>query len=304
MKSIHRAGVAVALLALVLAGCSSGGHPVDPAPVAASQWLAVARGEVDVEGGMALVSPRTDGIVETVVAKPGDAVQAGAVLATLDRGTAKIGVATAEAGVKQASAELAELRVSLRQATARAPRVAEAAKAGAATGEAAGEARDAVASLTAKQAAAEAALEEAQQHLAAARLALAADEVRAPVAGTVVARRVSVGQAVGTASGEPLFEILPDRPHVIRAQLDVAAAGAIHPGMGAEVVADSGGGQVYSAKVLWVGEVLQPAGLTRDPLARALANVVDCTLELAPPPAGAAPLRIRQRVLVRFPRKP
>lgn len=304
MNSFRRASVAVAVLALVLAGCSSGGRAADPAPAAASQWLAVARGEVDVAGGMVLVSPRTDGVVETVAVKPGDAVQAGTVLAILDRGAAKIGVAAAAAGVKQAAAQLAELRVSLQQATARAPRVAAAAQAGAATGEAAREARDVVASLKAKQAAAAAALDGAQQHLAAARLALAADEVRAPVAGTVVARRVAVGQAVGAASGEPLFEILPDRPHVIRAQLDVSEAGVIRPGMRAEVVADSGGGPVYSARVLWVGEVLQPAGLTRDPLARALANVVDCTLELEPPPPGAAPLRIRQRVLVRFPRTP
>jgi hypothetical protein len=52
--------------------------------------------------------------------------------------------------------------------------------------------------------------------------------------------------------------------------------------------------------VLWIGQVLQPAGLTQDPLERALANDVDCTLALAPVKQGAEPLRIGQRVLVRF----
>jgi hypothetical protein len=126
--------------------------------------------------------------------------------------------------------------------------------------------------------------------------------LRAPVAGSVVARNIAVGQSVAAASGQPLFELLPDRPHIVQAQLDVDAAGPIRAGMHAEVVRDSGSGPVYDATVTWVGQVLQPAGLDRDPLERALANDVDCTLELAPPKQGVAPLRIGQRVLVRFPK--
>lgn len=303
MSPIRRVLLASTLLGFTLGACSPHDGPAGSAPAAAaSQWLAVARGEVDVEGGMALVSARSDGVIQAVDAKPGDAVKAGTVLATLDGRAARIAVAGAEAGVRQADAHRAELRVALQQATTRAPRVAAAAQAGAATGEDADQARAAVATLQAQLAAADAAMDEAKQRLAAARLELDGDALRAPVAGTVVARHVAVGQVVVAASATPLFEILPDRPHVIRAQLDAASATVVHAGMRAEVVTDSGSGPVYHASVLWVGAVLQPAGLTRDPLARALANVVDCTLELSPPPAGTAPLRIRQRVLVRFPR--
>jgi RND family efflux transporter MFP subunit len=302
---LHRcAGFVLAATALALGACSSGGDRDAAAQTSApsSQWLAVARGKVAVEGGMVLVAARTDGVVESVAVKQGDAVKQGQVLAALDARSANIAVASAGAGIAQAKAQLAGLQVSLKQAEQRAPRLAAAAKAGAATGEAAEQARSAVASLKARQAAARAELDAAQQKAAAAKLDLDATTLRAPVAGTVVMRRVAIGQSVSASSGQPLFELLPDRPHIVQAQLDADAAGAIHAGMRAEVVRDSGSGPVYQATVTWVGQVLQPAGLTQDPLERALANDVDCTLELAPMQAGQTPLRIGQRVLVRFPR--
>jgi len=302
MKSVQCIGIALAVAGFALGGCSSGSGAATPA-AGASEWLAVARGKVGVEGGMVLVAARTDGVVESVAVKPGDAVQAHAALATLDPRAARIAEATAQAGVAQARAQLAELQVSLRQAEQRAPRIIAAARAGAATGEAAGQARDAVAGLKARQAAAQAEVDAAQQKLAAAKLDFDSTTLRAPVAGSVVARHVAVGQSVSAASGQPLFELLPDRPHIVQAQIDVDAAGAIHPGMHAEVLRDSGSGPVYAATVTWVGQVLQPAGLTQDPLERALANDVDCTLELAPAKPGEAPLRIGQRVLVRFPKQ-
>jgi multidrug efflux pump subunit AcrA (membrane-fusion protein) len=301
----HRcAAFVLAATALALGACSSGGDRDATAQTSAqsSQWLAVARGKVAVEGGMVLVAARTDGVVESVAVKQGDAVKQGQVLAVLDARSANIAVASAVAGVAQAKAQLTELQVSLKQAAQRAPRIAAAAKAGAATGEAAESARAAVASLKARQAAAQAELDAARQRVAAAKLDLDAAALRAPVAGTVAMRRAALGQSVSASSGQPLFELLPDRPHIVQAQLDVDAAGAIHAGMRAEVVRDSGNGPTYEAIVSWVGQVLQPAGLTQDPLERALANDVDCTLELAPVKAGQTPLRIGQRVLVRFPR--
>lgn len=300
MRPGRCASILLAVTALALGACSSSGGQSAPDVAARSQWLAVARGTVEVEGGMVQVAARTDGLVESVAVQQGDQVKAGQVLAKLDPRAAKIRVASAKAGVEQAKAQLAELQVSLKQAERRAPRIAEAARAGAATGESAGQARAAVASLKAKQSAAQAELDVAQQNVAAAQLQLDGTTLRAPVAGTVVVRQVAIGQSVSASSGQPLFELLPDRPRIVRAQVDADDAGAIHAGMRAEVMRDSGGGPVYHAKVLWVGQVLQSGSLRQDPLARALANEVDCTLILSP--GGAPPLRIGQRVLVRFPK--
>ncbi|MEO7148581.1 MAG: secretion protein HlyD, partial [Rhodanobacteraceae bacterium] len=77
------------------------------------------------------------------------------------------------------------------------------------------------------------------------------------------------------------------------------------PGMRAQIVRDSGDGPVYGAKVLRVGEVLSSATLSEDPLQRAASREVDCVLQLESSSDSAAklpPLRIGQRVLVRFPR--
>lgn len=298
MKSVRTLVLLIAIP--VLAACSSAGDHA--AATATTPWLAVARGQVDVEGGMVLVAARTDGVVEAVAAKQGDHVEKGQPLATLDPRAARIAVAAAKADVAAAQAQRDELDVARKQAAQQAPRIEAAAKAGAATGAAADAARMAVATLDAKLAAAAAALDAARQKLAAAQLDLDATTLRAPLAGTVVTRRIAIGQAVSAASG-PLFELLPERPRIVRAQLDADNAGAIHAGMRAEVVRDSGDGPAYAAKVLWVGQVLQPASLTHDPLEHALANDVDCTLELIAPANGGAPLRIGQRVLVRFPRQ-
>lgn len=300
MTMIRCAGIVLAASTLALGACSSNGDHATTATT--PRWLAVAHGKVDVEGGMVLIAARADGVIESVAIKQGDAVKAGQVLAQLDPRAARIQLATAQAGVAQAQAQLVELQIALQQARQRAPRIAAAAQAGAATGEAAGQARAAVASLEAKQAAAQAAREMARQQLATAQLGLDATSIHAPVAGTIVARHLAIGQTVAASSGQPLFELLPNRPHIVRAQLDVDAAASVRRGMRAEVVRDSGEGPVYPATVLWVGQVLQPATLTRDPLERAVANDVDCTLRLAPDKPGVPPLRIGQRVIVRFPR--
>lgn len=248
------------------------------------------------------VSATRDGVISAVAAKEGDAVRAGQVLAQLDPRVAQLDVASVQAQAEQARAQLAELDVKLREAQQRAPRLAAAAKAGAASGDAADEARNAVAALRAQRDAAQAALDAARQRVAAAKFDLDARSLRAPVAGVVVRRNAQIGQAVSASSGTPLFELLPDRPRIVRAELDANDADKIAPGMTAQVVRDTGEGPVYAAQVLRLGQVLGPAVLSEDPLQRAVAREVDCVLQLAPPPAGAASLRIGQRVLVRFPR--
>ncbi|HEX7128475.1 MAG TPA: efflux RND transporter periplasmic adaptor subunit [Rhodanobacteraceae bacterium] len=299
-------GTMMALLVLpAIPGCTSSGRPASANDTAAgaaqSQYVAIARGRVDVEGGLARVVAQRDGVVSAVDVQQGDAVKAGQALAQLDPRAAKIELDTARAQVEQARAQLAQLEVKLKEAKQRAPRIAEAAKAGAASGDAADEARNEVASLHAQADAAKAALDAAQQHVAAAQLDVEARTLRAPVAGRIVQRDAQIGQAVSAQSGAALFTILPDRPRIVRAEVDADDADKIKPGMRAQVVRDTGDGPVYPARVLRVGEVLGASTLTEDPLARAASREVECVLQLEP--AGSVPpLRIGQRVLVRFPR--
>lgn len=286
-----------------LAACSGGKPDTSanaPTSAAPSQYLAIARGRVDVEGGLARVVAQRDGMVVAVNVQQGDEVKAGEVLAQLDPRAAQIELDGAKAQVEQARAQLVQLQLKLKEAQQRAPRIAEAAKAGAASGDAADEARNEAASLQAQADAAKAALDAARQRADAAQLDLDARALRAPVAGRIVQRDVQIGQAVSAQSGAALFTILPNRPRVVRAEVDADDADRIKAGMQAQVVRDTGEGPEYPAKVLRVGEVIGASTLTEDPLARATSREVECVLELEP--GSAPPLRIGQRVLVRFPR--
>lgn len=298
-------GTAMALFVLLaLPGCTGSSQSASAKNAAAgaaqSQYVAIARGRVDVQGGLARVVAQRDGVVSAFNVQQGDDVKAGQILAQLDPRAAQIELDGAKAQVEQSRAQLAQLQVKFNEARQRAPRIAEAAKAGAASGDAADEARNEVASLQAQADAAKAALDAAQQHVAAAQLDVDARTLRAPVAGRIVQRDAQIGQAVSAQSGAALFTILPDRPRIVRAEVDADDADKIKPGMRAQVVRDTGEGPDYAAKVLRVGEVLGASTLTEDPLARAASREVECVLQLES--AGSAPpLRIGQRVLVRFP---
>lgn len=285
-----------------LAGCS-GTTPSAGATSSSTQspYFAIARGRVDVQGGLARVVAQRDGVITAVDAQQGDQVKVGQELVQLDPRAAQIELQSGNAQVDQARAQLAQLQVKLEVARRRAPRIAEAAQAGAATGDAADDARNAVASLQAQVAAAKAAVDIAQQQVAAAQLDLAARSLRAPVSGRVVQRDAQIGQAVSAQAGSALFVILPDRPRIVRAELDADDADRIKPGMSAQVVRDTGQGTPHLAKVLRVGEVLGASTLNDDPLARAASREVECVLQLEPPTGSEPAFRIGQRVLVRFP---
>jgi multidrug resistance efflux pump len=293
----NRSSLAAALvlgLALVAGACTNGESADGPAQ---SRYLAMARGESDVQGGLVHATPPRDGRIVEVAVKDGDEVKAGAVLAKLDARQTRSAVEVADAGRAEAEARVAVLKAKLPAAEDAARRVGEAASAGAATGQSADESATTVAVLKAEIGAADAAVKVARAHADAARTELDALTLTAPVAGRIVHRSAHVGDVVSTAAATELFRILPDRPRIVRAELNEAYVDKIKPGMRAEVVRDSDEGTAYPATVLRVGEVFGPSRLTDDALERAGAHDVTCILALE-----GGEFRIGQRVLVRFTR--
>jgi RND family efflux transporter MFP subunit len=288
------------ILLSLLAGCgrqtpapSAGGAPA----TAASRYVAIARGWVDVEGGLVSVRAQRDGVVTAVHAEEGDNVQAGQLLLEFGSQQAQVGVALARAELAQAQAHAQEFAAQLPQARLRARRLASAAAEGAASGESRDEARAKLAQLNAEVAAAQAETLAGRQHLAAARLELDARSVRAPMAGRILHRAVQVGDAVTAQSAAELFQLLPVRPHIVRAELDESFVDRIHPGMAAEVLSDTDSAQTYPAHVLRVGEAYGASRATDDPADRSDLRSVPCVLTLDDPNTR---LRIGQRVLTRF----
>lgn len=289
------AAIAVGLLAWGLAACSESPEAARAAaPVApASAASVLARGRVDVDGGLLIVTARRDGVVAAATAQIGDEVRPGQLLAQLESRAAELNLALARAEVAQARAQAAAQRARLPALQARAERWRAAADQQAAPAQTADDALAAVAELRADLGVSAASVTAAQRREAQAAEAVRAGEVRAPVAGRILERHAQPGQAV--AANATLFILRPARPAVVIAELGDELVGRVKIGMRAEVVPLGDESAVQPARVVRIGETFGPVRLAEDPQQAGDGRSVECVLQLE-----AATLRIGQRVRVRF----
>ena len=288
-------GVMALGLSLLLGACSPA---PDPAATSASPsaYAAVARGRVDIQGGLLMLSMPRDGVLVKVPVHEGDHVDQGQLLAQLDTHPATLAVDAAQAGLEQAQAQSRLLAVKLAAAKQRAGRLRAAAAAGAGDGQSADDAHEVTAQLEAEQQDANATLDMARQKLDEARYELKQRSLLAPFGADVVKMAAQVGASVSPSSG-PLFTLLPNKPRIVRAELNESFVGTVKPGMHAEVSANSGSPDMHwSAHVLRISKVYGPATLDNDPQVRANARTVECVLAFDQP----SDLRIGERVTVRF----
>jgi RND family efflux transporter MFP subunit len=263
---------------------------------AAPAYAAVARGRVDIEGGLLSLSMPREGILTIVAVHEGDRVRKGQLLAALNSEPAKLAIDAAQANVEQAKAQLKLLGIKRAAAKQRAKRLSAALAAGAGDGQSADDASEAAAQLVAEQAAAQAALDMSREKLHEARYELKQRSLFAPFDADVVKMSAQPGASVSPSSG-PLFTLLPEKPRIVRAELNESFVGVIKPGMHAEVYANSNPAtQHWGAHVLRIAQVYGPATLENDPQIRANARTVECVLAFDKPQN----LRIGQRVTVRF----
>ncbi|MGY8588695.1 HlyD family efflux transporter periplasmic adaptor subunit [Paracidovorax citrulli] len=294
-RAARGAVCAASALALAwLAACTARGTPAQmPAPEApasapaagAATGVAIARGRVEVQGGMLELSPLQEGVVDTVAVHEGQAVKRGQVLLRLS-GTGL----QAEAGVAQAELQLAEAREraraqqvpALRRAAAR---LAEAAAANAAEPQRAEDAAQALRAAESDAAVARAEVEVARKKLAQVRGQQARLELRAPEDGTVVHVRAQAGVRLAAAAGHAAITLLPHRPLVVRAEVNQNYAAAVKPGMRATVTTDGDAAPVAlpAARVVRISPVLGTSRLQED-AQRGPMRVVECVLEFDSPP--------------------
>lgn len=294
ISHVHRRRCALLAASLLLAACARHDDPSGHAPAPA--YAAVARGRVEVDGGLLSLGMPREGMLASVDAHEGQQVRRGQSLAALDPRPAQLAIATAQAGLAQARAQAGLVDARLGAARLHARRLAAAARAGAGDGQSADDAQAAAMELAAQQRAARAAVSMAEQKLAAARFELAQGTLRAPVDADVVRVSARVGTLVTPQSGA-LFELLPHAPRLVRADLSEAYADAVGAGMPAQVTAD-GGRQAgpWPAHVVRIGQLVGPSALEDDPQQRINSRTVECVLAFDAP----TPLRVGQRVLVRF----
>lgn len=294
-RLIIRAFAGVTLL--LLAACGKAPSVTLPGPAASTpqNFVAIARGKVDVEGGLVHVAAARDGVVTELHGDVGGAVKAGDVLVVLDTKQAQIAADLAKADLDAANAQAALLRARLPGLKQRAARVFEASQAGAASGQSADDAKQALAELDAEITVADTGIQAAKQKIRQAVFEVEARTLRAPVAGRIVARNTHIGDVVSAQASPDLVELLPDTPRIVRAELNEGFVAKVSPGMSAEVYSEVDSAKVYPAKVMRIGDVFGPSKLTESSQEATDTRDVECILELT-----NSDLKVGQRVQVRF----
>lgn len=281
---------------VLLGGCNEEAHPPPPSASApASPVVAVAKGRVDIEGGLVRLAGTRDGLVKAVYAEEGALVKAGQVLARIDDTAARLDLARAERELDEVQAEQPLLTVQLAAARRERERLERLVPEDAAPRQELDLAKDRVREIEAAMV-----RQAARVALAKARIATAAHEValrviKAPIDGVIVKRQARIGDGVSTLNVTPLFTFAPQTPRIVRADLEERHVGKVTVGMRASVFPESDESRGYGASVVRLGRVFNTRQAGDDPTDRVDVRVVECVLQLE-----ESPLLIGQRVIVRL----
>ncbi|MFO0949327.1 MAG: biotin/lipoyl-binding protein [Planctomycetota bacterium] len=306
--------------------------------------LVVGSGEIDVEGGTIPLSLSVIGDVEEILVKEDQHVTAGTPLVRLRSVLAKQNVAQAEAAVARAEVGLEQakrapadhkLRVQLQEHAIAASQARLEAqqrqvdklerllKINATADENLRSAQDQlregkiqvdaedvrIEQLKLERPAeaisiAESALADAKAQLAIAREQLARHTLVAPVDGIVLRVLVGPGETLGAQQREPAVWFCPNKPRIVRCEIEQEFANSVTPGMRADVYLDGDDSTVCGGTVLRCSEwIARRRYLPEDPTLRIDARTMECLVQLDP---KESPLRIGQqvRVVLRAPGRP
>ncbi|GKT15698.1 HlyD family efflux transporter periplasmic adaptor subunit [Acidovorax sp. SUPP2522] len=293
-------GLIPALLAtaVLLVACNEKPLPsavaAEPPPPA---QVAVARGKIEVPGGLLELSPAQEGLVQAVAVQEGQTVQRGQLLLRLagDAAGSEAAVAQSELHLAQARHQARAQRLPALRRTA--ARLSEAVTAGAAEPQRTDEALQAVRDAEADLAVSQAEAEVARSRLAQVQAQRARLELHAPEDGTVVRVGTQAGQRAPASGSAAAITLLPRRPLVVRAELNESYAAQVHVGQRATVTTDgdTAAAAMPPAHVVRISPVLG-TGRLQDDVQRGPVRIVECVLEFDQAPTA----RVGQNVRVSF----
>ncbi len=284
-----------------IAAAFSGGSTEPPRPPHGAgpdaPAVAVARGMIDVEGGIVQLAASRDGIVREVRVEEGEHVVTGQTLAVLDDRASRLALAVASAELSEAEAALAPIEVRLEAAERERARLVALAQSSTVARKAVDEASDAARLARAELDAQRKSVATIRARHEAAEHEIDQRTIRAPSDGVIVRRLARAGDGVSTLNVTTLFWLAPSTPPVVRAEIEESFAAAVHPGMSAEVVCEGDESRVLEARVLRVGRAFGPRRITvHDPRDRSDVRVVEAILT----PQTLPDVPLGQRVIVRF----
>jgi HlyD family secretion protein len=264
------------------------------APV--SPYSAIANGKADVEGGIIQIAARRGGIVKEVLVQEGDRVVAGQILARQEDDEPRLAYQRAQAEVAQAESQLATIRVEVSTARREYDRLARLVDTNFVAAQRIDQARDAIATAEARLASQQASIMTARARLNEAAYNLELTVIRAPMAGRIVRRYANPGAGASTLNVSTMFDLEPDAPRIVRAEIVEADIPNITPGQQVEISPEGDPSKVYVGRVLRRAAVFGARKLASDdPSQRSDERVVEVVVS-----SDDAPLLIGQRVLVKF----
>ena len=262
----------------------------------ASPYAAVANGKADVEGGIIQIAARRGGIVREVLVQEGDRVTAGQVLARQEDDEARLSVQSARASVAQAESQLAAIRVDITTAEREYARLERLVATNFVAAQRLDQARDAIATARARLGSQEAAVQTTRAQLAQAEYNLELTVIRAPMSGRIVRRYANPGAGASTLNVSTMFDLEPDAPRIVRAEIVEADIPNITIGQQVEISPEGDTTKIYIGTVLRRAAVFGARKLASDdPSQRSDERVVEVVVGYQD-----APLLIGQRVLVKF----
>lgn len=280
-------------LSLFLLACDAK-RPQQPAPYR-SPWAALAKGKVDIEGGLINLASSREGLITRVLVEEGAEVAKGQLLATLDDRPSRLALALAERESAQAQALRPALVLKLESARREEARLRGLVQKDGASAQELDQARDARLLGEADLQTQDASIAIARAKVDQARYEVEQRLVRAPLAGRIVRRMARPGDGVSTLNVTPLFQFAPDQPRIIRAELDEAYLPKVATGQQAQIALETDERRIVHGRVLRLGRVVGAKQAATDPNERVDTRVVECVLSM-----DASDFLIGQRVLVRF----
>ncbi len=260
---------------------------------AASPYSAIAKGRIDIKGGLLRLTARREGSVSRLLVEEGDHVKAGQPLVQLDDQQARLAVDLARAELEQAKRALPALEAKRFAAERDEARLIPLTNDYTVSRQEADQASDQVRMIKADIATANAAIETAALRVRAAELDLDQRIVRAPGDGQIMHVHTRTGDFVGPQN--VLFLFAPNTPRVVVAELEERFIPDVKPGQSAEVILEADETHKYPAKVLRLGHMVGARTPSDDPHERQDDHVVECLLSVEAPQ-----LLIGQRVIVRI----
>jgi multidrug resistance efflux pump len=158
------------------------------------------------------------------------------------------------------------------------------------------QARDAVATAQAQLGIQQSAIQSAQAQLAQADYNEELTNIRAPMDGKIIRRYANPGAGASTLNVSNMFDLEPDLPHIIRAEIIESAIPDVHVGQEAQIIPEIGSSKVWTGHVIRIAATFGARKLKSDSANEASdERVVEVVVS-----ADNAPFLIGQRVMVKF----